>query len=133
MLKKGPVTPQQAEISAFLGKSTEFNGVLSFTGTIRVDGKVTGEIVSKDTLIVGNDAYLNGEIGVGTLICSGKIEGNITAAQKIHFIAPAVIRGNIITPALILEDGVLFDGNCEMKAIKQPEQKVVSIADRQQG
>jgi cytoskeletal protein CcmA (bactofilin family) len=132
MLKKGSGTPQQSEISAFLGKGTEFKGVLSFIGTIRVDGKVQGEIISQDTLIVGDDAYLNGEIGVGTLISSGSIEGNIVATQKVHFLAPATISGNIITPVLILEEGVLFDGNCEMKVDRKPEQKVVSLSDRQQ-
>ncbi len=66
MLKKGTGTPDQAEITAFLGKGTEFKGVLSFEGTIRVDGKVEGEVVSKDTLIAGDGAYLHGEITVGT-------------------------------------------------------------------
>jgi cytoskeletal protein CcmA (bactofilin family) len=131
MMKKGSGTPQQAEISAFLGKGTSFKGVLSFTGTIRVDGKVEGEVVSQDTLIVGNDAYLNGEIGVGTLISSGKIEGNVIATQKIHLLAPATVSGNIITPVLILEEGVLFDGNCEMKVDRRQDQKVVSLSDRQ--
>ena len=68
MLKKGSGSPEQAEITAFLGKGTEFKGVLSFEGTIRVDGKVEGEIVSKDTLIAGDGAFLQGEITVGTII-----------------------------------------------------------------
>lgn len=131
MLKKGSGITEQAEISAFLGKGTEFKGVLSFSGTIRVDGKVEGEIVSKDTLIAGDEASLQGEIAIGTLISSGKIAGNITASQKVHILAPGVIQGNIITPTLIIEEGVLFDGNCEMAGQKKAaEQKVVSLADR---
>ena len=95
MLKKGSGTPEQAEITAFLGKGTEFKGVLSFEGTIRVDGKVDGEVVSKDTLIAGDGAFLQGEISVGTIISSGKVVGNINASQKVHILAPGNIQGNI--------------------------------------
>ncbi len=130
MLKKGSGTPEQAEITAFLGKGTEFKGILSFEGTIRVDGKVEGEVVSKDTLIAGDGSFLQGEIAIGTLICSGKIVGNINAAQKVHAIAPAYIQGNIKTPKLIIEDGVTFDGKCEMGEKKAADQKVVSLTDR---
>lgn len=133
MLKKTTgVAAEHAEITAFLGKGTEFKGVLSFTGTIRVDGKVEGEVVSKDTLIGGDEAFLQGEISIGTLILSGKAIGNITAAQKVHLLAPAVVEGNIKTPKLIIEEGVTFDGKCEMASIKKGgEQKVVSLSERQ--
>ncbi len=131
MLKKGSGTPEQAEITAFLGKGTEFKGVLSFEGTIRVDGKVDGEIVSKDTLIAGDGAFLQGEITLGTLICSGKIVGNVNANQKVHILAPAKIEGTIKTPKLIIEEGVIFDGKCEMAGEqKAVEQKVVSLTER---
>lgn len=133
MLKKGSgVSQEHAEITAFLGKGTEFKGVLSFEGTIRVDGKVDGEIVSKDTLIAGDEAYLKGEINIGTLITSGKVVGNISASQKVHVLAPGVIEGNIKTPKLIIEEGVTFDGKCEMAGEKKAsEQKVVSLTERQ--
>lgn len=128
MLKKGTGTPEQAEITAFLGKGTTFKGVLSFEGTIRVDGKVEGEIVSKSTLIAGDEALLQGEVSVGTLISSGKVVGNITASQMVHVLAPGTVNGNIKTPKLIIEEGVLFDGKCEMAGErKASEQKVVSL------
>jgi cytoskeletal protein CcmA (bactofilin family) len=127
MLKKTTgVSAEHAEITAFLGKGTQFKGVLSFEGTIRVDGRVEGEIISKDTLIAGDEAYLQGEISVGTIISSGKIAGNINASQKVHILAPGVIEGNIKTPNLIIEEGVSFDGSCEMASqMKSAEQKVV--------
>jgi cytoskeletal protein CcmA (bactofilin family) len=133
MLKKGSgVSAEHAEITAFLGKGTEFKGVLSFEGTIRVDGRVEGEVLSKDTLIAGDEAYLQGEISVGTIISSGKIVGNVSASQKVHILAPGVIEGNIKTPKLIIEEGVTFDGKCEMAGQKSAaEQKVVSLTERQ--
>ncbi len=132
MLKKtSGVSAEHAEITAFLGKGTEFKGVLSFGGTIRVDGKVDGEVVSKDTLIAGDGAFLQGEITVGTLISSGKIVGNVTASQKVHIISPGNVQGNIKTPKLIIEEGVTFDGQCIMAGEKKAaDQKVVSLTDR---
>ncbi len=131
MLKKGSGTPEQAEITAFLGKGTEFKGVLSFEGTIRVDGKVDGEILSKDTLIASDGAFLQGEVSVGTIILSGKIVGNINASQKVHLLAPANVQGNIKTPKLIIEEGVTFDGKSEMAGEqKAAEHKVVSLKER---
>lgn len=133
MLKKGSgVSAEHAEITAFLGKGTEFKGVLSFEGTIRVDGRVEGEVLSKDTLIAGDEAHLQGEISVGTIISSGKIVGNVSASQKVHILAPGVIEGNIRTPKLIIEEGVTFDGKCEMAGQKKAaDQKVVSLTERQ--
>jgi cytoskeletal protein CcmA (bactofilin family) len=131
MLKKGSGTTEQSEISAFLGKGTEFKGVLSFEGTIRVDGKIDGEVISKDTLIAGDGAFLQGEISVGTIISSGKVVGNINASQQVHLLAPANIQGNIKTPKLIIEEGVTFDGKCEMAGEKKSaEQKIVSLKER---
>jgi cytoskeletal protein CcmA (bactofilin family) len=133
MLKRASGVPaDHAEITAFLGKGTEFKGVLSFEGTVRVDGRVEGEVISKDTLIAGDEAHLQGEINVGTIISSGKIVGNVSASQKVHILAPGVIEGNIKTPKLIIEDGVTFDGKCEMASQrKSTDQKVVSLSERQ--
>ena len=133
MLKKGSgVSAEHAEITAFLGKGTEFKGVLSFEGTIRVDGRIEGEVLSKDTLIAGDEAHLQGEISVGTIISSGKIVGNVNASVKVHILAPGVIEGNIRTPKLIIEEGVTFDGKCEMAGQKKAaDQKVVSLTERQ--
>ena len=133
LMKKGSgVAEDHAEITAFLGKGTEFKGVLSFEGTIRIDGKVDGEVVSKDTLIAGDEAFLQGEISVGTIISSGRIAGNINASQKVHILAPGIIEGNIKTPKLIIEEGVTFDGKCEMASQRKSssDQKVVSLPER---
>lgn len=130
-MKKHTGSPEQAEITAFLGKGTQFKGVLNFEGTIRVDGKVEGEIISKDTLIAGDSSFLQGEITIGTIISSGKIVGNINASQKVHIIAPGCVQGNIKTPKLIIEEGVSFDGKSEMANEKKAaEQKVVSMTER---
>lgn len=103
------------EIHAFLGKETEVRGELKFEGTVQIDGTFRGEIHATGTLIVGEGARLEGaEINCGTLIVSGQVVGNIRATHRVEALAPARILGNIQTPVLVINEGVLLDGNIRM-------------------
>ena len=114
MFKKEKKEPSFGDIKAFLGEGTEFKGTLSFEGTVRIDGKVEGEIISKDLLIVGETAFIKAEIDVGTMINSGNVEGNIVAQQKVEILPPGSVKGHIRTPNLVLMEGAKFNGTCEM-------------------
>ncbi len=103
------------EIIAFLGKGTRFKGVVTYEGTVRIDGHVEGEIVSGGALVVGETAVIDAEIAVGSVVCGGKINGNITATEKVQLLAPAVVTGSIKAPVIMIEAGVRFNGQCEMK------------------
>ena len=103
-----------SEISAFIGLGTEFSGQLNFEGVIRLDGRFSGEIKSEGTLIIGDTALVTAEINVDTVIVSGEDHGNIRAANRVEFHAPARHFGNIISPVVIIDEGVVFQGNCEM-------------------
>jgi len=107
------------EINAFLGKDTEFEGKFSFTGAVRVDGKISGEIFSNGTLIVGESAIIKAQIHVADIIISGEVHGDILAEKKIEITVPGKLFGNIKTPKLVLEEGVIFEGNCKMKDLKE--------------
>jgi cytoskeletal protein CcmA (bactofilin family) len=109
------------EIIAFLGKGTRFKGVVTYEGTVRVDGHIEGEIVSTGTLVVGETAVIDAEVSVGTLVCGGKITGNVTATERVQLLNPAVVTGSIKTPALMIEAGVRFNGQCEMKGEARTE------------
>lgn len=101
-------------ISAFIGLGTEFEGKLMFDGVIRLDGDFSGEIISEGTLVIGETAYVKAEINVDTVIVSGEVHGNIRAKNRVEFHAPAKCYGNIASPVLIIDEGVIFKGNCEM-------------------
>lgn len=111
---------QPDEIIAFLGKGTEFKGVITYSGTVRIDGKVEGEIITQGKLVVGETAVINAEISAGTVICGGKISGNIRAAERIHLLSKAVMTGSVNTPNLIIEEGVSFNGKCQMGQEEAP-------------
>lgn len=120
------------EIKAFLGEGTNFKGVLTFEGIVRVDGHLEGEVISKDTLIVGESAVLNAEISVGSIVISGTVKGNITATGKIEIQRPGKVYGNLKTPSLFIEEGVLFEGGCQMTQDRKAEEKIASISNSQE-
>jgi cytoskeletal protein CcmA (bactofilin family) len=111
------------EINAFLGKDTEFEGKLSFTGAVRLDGKFSGEIFSSGTLIVGESAIIKSQIHVADMIISGEVHGDIFAEKKIEINVPGKLFGNIQTPKLVVEEGVIFEGSCKMQHLGEREEK----------
>jgi cytoskeletal protein CcmA (bactofilin family) len=117
---------QSEEIVAFLGKGTEFKGMITYDGTIRIDGKVEGEIITQGTLIVGESAVIQAEISAGSIVCGGKITGNVVAHQKVHLLSKAVLSGSVTTPNLIIDEGVSFNGRCEMNR-GQKEESIVPL------
>ena len=104
----------RSEISAFIGLGTEFQGQLIFEGVIRLDGRFSGEINSNGTLIIGDTANVTAEINVDTVIVSGEVHGNIRAKNRVEFHAPAKHYGNIISPTITIDEGVVFEGSCQM-------------------
>jgi cytoskeletal protein CcmA (bactofilin family) len=80
-----------------------------------LNGKFRGELISSDTLLVGETGEVQAEVQVGVAIVSGQIRGNITARERVELRATARVFGDIATPVLILEEGVVFDGRCKMQ------------------
>jgi cytoskeletal protein CcmA (bactofilin family) len=109
-----------SDLNALLGRGSEFDGKLTFEGTVRIDGKFTGSIVTNDVLVVGEGAKISAEISCGTLIVHGEVQGNIRAKTLVEFHQPARIRGNVETPALMVEKGVIFEGQCKMENPGKP-------------
>src|SRR4051812_7075323 len=103
------------EINTLLGRGSEFEGKLTFEGTVRIDGKLSGEIFSDDVLVIGEGAHVSAEIDVGVLIVEGNVTGNIRAKRAVELHAPARVKGNIETPSLYVDKGVMFEGNCKME------------------
>jgi cytoskeletal protein CcmA (bactofilin family) len=112
------VSVRSGDVHTLLGKGSEFDGKLTFEGQVRIDGKFSGQIITKDTLVIGDGARVNAEISAGTVIINGTVEGNIKATQVVELHPPARIKGNIETPTLSMERGVLFEGQCKMENLK---------------
>ena len=122
MLKRDELTSVPAasgDLNALLGRGSEFEGKLTFEGTVRIDGKFTGTIVTNDVLVIGEGAKVNAEITCGTVIVHGEINGNVKAKSAVELHHPARMRGNIETPSLMVEKGVIFEGQCKMEGVEK--------------
>ena len=119
----------KGQINAFLGKGTEFEGKLSFTGAVRIDGRFRGEIFTEGTLIVGETALIESDIHACEIIVSGEVSGNIEAENRIEIHAPGKVIGNIQAPIITISEGVIFEGNCRMQnKEKDVDQKVAVLS-----
>lgn len=124
LLKESPGAA--TEINTLLGQGSSFEGKLTFEGAVRIDGQFKGDIFTDGTLVIGESAEVQAEIEVGTVVIQGAVQGNIRATEAVEAHAPARIRGNIMTPTLCIDRGVVFDGNCQMEG--QAEGRAVSAS-----
>jgi len=106
------------EITALLGRGTQFEGKLAFEGRVRIDGVFKGEIQSEDTLVIGEGAEVHAEVDVATVIVrGGQVHGNIRAKHAIEIHAPGKVIGNIHSPSVFIDRGVEFQGSCRMDPV----------------
>ena len=98
-----------AQLKAYMSEDTFFKGLLSFEGTVRIDGKFEGQVITKDTLIIGE---------------KGHVEGTVMASKKVEIHSTSRVLGKIKSPALYIELGGVLDGTCDMTG---KESKVVPL------
>ncbi len=110
--------PVAGDLNALLGRGSEFEGKLTFEGTVRIDGKFNGTILTDDTLVVGEGAKVSAEVTCGTIIVHGEVVGNIRARGAVELHQPARVRGNIETPSLMVDRGVVFEGQAKMENLE---------------
>jgi cytoskeletal protein CcmA (bactofilin family) len=102
-------------IATTLGKETSFNGRLSFTDSLKIDGEFEGEIDSTGFLYIAKGAVLrSNSVRAGSILVGGEVHGNLEAAEKIELLSSARVYGDMRTNKLRMADGVVFQGKCEM-------------------
>jgi cytoskeletal protein CcmA (bactofilin family) len=107
------------EITTLLGRGATFEGKLTFEGTVRIDGRFKGEVFSDDTLVIGEGAIVEAQIDIGEVIIQGTVIGNIVAKRSIEIHAPGRVKGDLHTPTLQIDKGVVFEGRSFMEAATQ--------------
>jgi len=114
--------------NAYVGKGVKFKGIISYKGTIRIDGELEGEIQTDGTLLIGEDAHISANINAGTIICSGRLTGDVKAIERIKLHSPAVLTGSIDTPAMTMEEGAQLNGPCAMQKTTDGRQNLRAVA-----
>lgn len=109
----------ESKISAIIDQDCHFKGDLSFNGIVRIAGKVEGSIFSNDTLIISEGAVIDADIVANVVLISGNVTGNIQAKSRVEINFPARFEGSIVSPSLIVEEGVIFHGTTKMEEKKQ--------------
>lgn len=108
----------------FVGDVLKFTGEVTFKSTLRIDGNFCGQVKSQDgTLIVSAGAQLTqATIDVAVAKINGTVEGDINASEEVILGQTSSVTGNIWAPALIVEEGALFNGSCRLRKA-QPEKR----------
>ncbi len=119
---------KSGDLNGFLDRGSSFKGELEFEDTMRIDGKFNGRIRSKNELIVGESAHIEGEIHVGRIAISGTVVGKIKADQRVEIHRNGKVYSDIDTPALVIEEGAIFQGNCVMGEKDRKGGSVTNIA-----
>jgi cytoskeletal protein CcmA (bactofilin family) len=109
----------QGEITTLLGRGAAFEGKLTFDGTVRIDGRFKGEVFSDDVLVIGEGAHVEAEIDIGEVIIQGTVVGNVKAKRSIEIHAPGRVKGDLTTPSLQIDKGVIFEGRSFMENAAQ--------------
>ena len=104
----------RGDLNGFLDAGSHIQGELHFDDTFRVDGKLTGRAVSQGDLVVGENGVVEADIEVGSIFVSGTVKGTIKASERIEIAAGGKVIADLDTPALVVEDGALLEGNCRM-------------------
>jgi cytoskeletal protein CcmA (bactofilin family) len=104
------------EWTGFIDQGVTLEGTLQVKGTFRIDGNVRGNIISEQTLILGEGAKVEGQIEGNSVIISGRFDGVIFAKGRVEVQAKGVVTGEVHSPCMVIDPGGIFDGRCHMLA-----------------
>ena len=107
---RGPANPTSS--SSVMNPHMFFEGNIRYEGILTIDCEVKGGITTEDTLIVGPSAKVQAEITAGNVEIAGKVYGNIRARNSVKIVSGGEVHGNIETPSISMEEGVVFEGKC---------------------
>ena len=110
--------PSTAGLVAYLYKGSRVNGQLKFQGPARIDGTVDGEIQCQGVLTIGEGAEVRAKITGQTVVIRGKVDGDVSATERIELAAPARLLGDIAAPRVVIAEGAVFEGDCTMGMAK---------------
>jgi len=121
MLWKKRGKGKAGEFTAVIDEGSEIEGKFTFSGTAMLNGKFKGEIVSNDTLIIGEKGVVNATIRAGVILVRGEVVGNAQATERVEMKETARFFGDVEAPVVVMEEGVLFEGHCRMTKSKPVE------------
>jgi cytoskeletal protein CcmA (bactofilin family) len=111
------------DVNTIIGEGTILKGDVKVEGSIQVDGEFDGTIDAADTLVIGENGKVDGDATVANAVIGGRMYGNVFASGKIELQRGSQLLGDIKTRGLVIEDGVVFQGNCQMGDVAEPPER----------
>jgi len=108
------LVPDGSYINSIIGEGTRFNGEFDLNGLLRVDGDFCGTVRTKGKVLIGKNGRAECTIYAGTVVVGGIVRGNIFADEKVVILSTGIVLGNVTSPRFIVEEGVIFNGNCRI-------------------
>lgn len=102
-----------------IGRGARFEGKLTFQGTVRIDADFVGSISTDGILVVGEAARIKADVTCGTIVVHGEVNGNVKARSAVELHASAKVFGDLETPSIVIEKGVVFQGACKMEGFER--------------
>jgi cytoskeletal protein CcmA (bactofilin family) len=106
---------EAAPRASILGPTLRFRGELSAQEDLIVQGSVEGSITHTQSLTIGTDGSMKGDIRARVIVIDGKVEGNLYATESVNIRATAKVKGNVFAPRIAIQDGAFFQGQVEMQ------------------
>jgi cytoskeletal protein CcmA (bactofilin family) len=107
--------PAERPCTTLIGAGASFDGLLTFSGTVRVDGQLSGRVVAEGRLEIGPEARVRADIEVDELVVAGEVEGELRARQRVELRESARVLGSLRTPLLAMAGGCQFEGRCDTR------------------
>jgi cytoskeletal protein CcmA (bactofilin family) len=124
MNDKAAYTNGESSVNSIIGEGTTLHGNFNLNGLLRIDGSFSGTVQTSGKVLIGKHGSAQCKIVAGTVVIGGKVKGEIIAMERITLLSTGVLIGNIVTPRLIIEEGVVFDGKCEIVEDKDKLKKM---------
>jgi cytoskeletal protein CcmA (bactofilin family) len=116
------------EWTGFLERGVRLDGKLEASGMFRIDSEMKGTLVSRETLILGENATVEGEILGNFVTIAGRFEGRIKATSRVEIQPKAIVKGEIHSGCVVFEPGAVFDGKCHVVAASSDGASANAIA-----
>jgi cytoskeletal protein CcmA (bactofilin family) len=117
-------THEDAFVNSIIGDGTILKGEFELNGLLRIDGTFYGKVKTNGKVLVGKNGIAECDIFAGTIVIGGKVKGEVIATERIILLSTGELIGNIKTPRLVIEEGVIFEGTCEIIEDKDKLQKI---------
>ncbi|MCH7781927.1 polymer-forming cytoskeletal protein [candidate division KSB1 bacterium] len=121
------------ELNTIVGKGSVIEGKIKIKNSVRIDGKIKGEITSTGTVTIGSDGEVEGTINATNVIVGGRVRGKMNVKSKIILEKNSVLIGDLVTQKLNIAEGAIFDGNCIMDDKNAPVKPGQTKSDQETG